>query len=307
VTQYAPVVICTYTRINHLKKTIDALLKNDLASKTTVFVFSDCARAGDEQKVDEVRTYLAAIRGFDKLNIVPRKCNVGSVANCVGGLAEVLGKHGRAIFLEDDIVSAPGFLSFMNQALDQYETNERIFSICGYCPPIRIPEDYTHDLFMLRRFNAWGFGIWKNRFDSVLPISPEEYKQFAAKKEQVRLFLDGGGKDMMDLLKANAYGEIDAFDVKAMYTQFLKDQYTIYPTTSLTSNIGMDGTGVHCGNTRRFDVELSGKTSFSLPDNPSVDHRIVKENQRFRARNSFARRFAGKLRRTFKRMKATVN
>jgi hypothetical protein len=56
------------------------------------------------------------------------------------------------------------------------------------------------------------------------------------------------------MLKAEAYGEIDAGDVKAMYAQFLSDQYTVYPTQSMVQNIGHDGTGTHCIKTDRFNV-----------------------------------------------------
>ena len=76
--------------------------------------------------------------------------------------------------------------------------------------------------------------------------------------------------------------KIDAADVKLMYAQFLSDQYTLYPTKSLTQNIGHDGTGIHCCKSHKFDVTLSEKTTFRFPDDPAVDPRIVKANFTFR-------------------------
>ena len=85
------------------------------------------------------------------------------------------------------------------------------------------------------------------------------------------------------MLKDVAYGSLDAWDVRCMYTQFTNDQYTVYPTQSLVLNIGHDGTGMHCGKTDRFNVTLSDKTTFRFPYDVVVDQRIVKANRKFRA------------------------
>ena len=96
--------------------------------------------------------------------------------------------------------------------------------------------------------------------------------------------MNGGGSDMMRMLRKDAYGEIDAGDIKAMYAQFLSDQYTVYPVRSLTQNIGHDGTGEHCGINEKFNVEMWDKaTDFVFLDNIQSDERIIKENQKFRA------------------------
>jgi hypothetical protein len=60
--------------------------------------------------------------------------------------------------------------------------------------------------------------------------------------------------------------------------------YTIYPVQSLVKNIGHDGTGIHCGNSTRFDVDLWTKThNFSFEKNIRPEKKIVKENYKFRS------------------------
>jgi hypothetical protein len=287
----APVVITTYTRINHLQSTINALLKNDLAGETPVFVFSDAACSGDEEKVEAVRAYLATVRGFSLFHVVAREHNMGSVSNGVSAVNEVAEKFGVAISMEDDIVTAPGFLRYMNSALEKYRFDCKVFSISGYCPPIPIPTTYPYDAFFLRRFNGWGVGEWKDRRDSVCHITPEEFHKFAANRKLSRSFTRAGGKDMLIMLEHVANGRLDAaYDVKCMYTQFIKDQYTVYPTQSLIQNIGFDGSGIHCGKTDRFNVPLSNKTTFRLPEDVFLDERIVKANRKFRAGAGYARK-----------------
>ena len=136
----APVVTTTYTRLDHLQRTMNALLKNDLAGETPVFVYSDAARCGDEAKVEAVRAYLATVRGFSEFYIVARDHNMGSVPNGVSAVSEVAEKYGVVISIEDDVVTAPGFLRYMNSALEKYRFDYRVFSVSGYCPPIPIPK-----------------------------------------------------------------------------------------------------------------------------------------------------------------------
>ena len=279
--EFAPIGLSTYSRVAHLKQTVEALQKNTLAGKSELYVFSDAPKPGDEEAVGKVRSFINSIDGFKKITIFERETN-DRIFNNRDGMRLLLEKYDKFIYLEEDILTAPGFLAFMNQALDEYEGNDQIFSISGWCPPIKIPEDYRHDVFLLRRFNGWGFGIWKDRFSLLRYMTPDEFDWFAANKKQVKEFVKGGGKDLMGLLKKDAYGTIDAADVKFMYAQFLSDQFTLYPTKSLTQNIGHDGTGIHCGKSHKFDVTLSDKTTFRFPDDPAVDPRIVKANFTFR-------------------------
>ena len=278
----APVMITTYTRIGHLQRTIEALLKNDLAKETSVFVYVDGPLPGDEEKVSAIISFLAMVSGFAALNVIVRPQNLGAHENAKRANYEVLDKYGSMIRMEDDNVTAPGFLRFMNLALTKYKEDSNVFSITGYCPPIMIPNDYRYDAFFLKRFMGWGCGLWRDRLDDAYhQITSEEFKEFTANKQLSRAFIEGGGKDMLNMLEAVADGRLDAADVVAMYTQFLKDQYTLYPTQSLVQNIGMDATGVHCDDTDYFDVPLSNKTTFSLPDHLVVDPRIVMSNREF--------------------------
>ena len=42
----APVILFTYNRPEHTRRTIEALAKNELAQDTELFVFSDAAKKG---------------------------------------------------------------------------------------------------------------------------------------------------------------------------------------------------------------------------------------------------------------------
>lgn len=272
----APVGLSVYNRLTHIKKTIEALSKNELASDTELYIFSDAPRLGDEEKVDEVRAYLRSIVGFKKVEIVERDEN-NRVANNRNGMRQLLDSFGRMIWLEEDIVTAPGFLEFMNSALDFYESDPRVFSICGYAPPLKL--NLSEDVFALGRFCAWGFAMAKSNFESIKAIPFDA----PSKVDEARLGLYGD--DIYKLLCMDASGEIDALDVKAMFYQYQTGKLTIYPRESLVQNIGYDGSGLHCGQTDKFDHEYLWKKerSFDYVEGIEPEPFIIKKNKKFRA------------------------
>ena len=280
---FSPVLIVTYGRLEHLQKTIHTLKENIYAENTDLYVASDFQKTdADAESVKAVRDYLKHIDGFMTVTIFEREHNYGPAENTFAALDVIYGKHDRVIIMNDDIVTAPGFLKFINESFEKYAENEQVFSISGYCPPIQIPSNYRYDAFFLPRMSAWGCGLTKDRYESVGPIGQKEYDEFAADEARRNAFINGGGSDMLLMLKRVAYGLLEAWDVRCMYTQFINNQYTIYPAQSLVQNIGFDGTGINCGKNNKFDVALGSKTTFRFPERVKVDQRIVKENREFR-------------------------
>ncbi|MDH3465863.1 MAG: glycosyltransferase [Gammaproteobacteria bacterium] len=293
----APVLIVTYDRLEHLDRTISSLRSNIYAEQTDLFIASDFQRSDSEaDKVTAVRSYLKTIDGFKSVTVFAREKNFGLVENCNSAVQYILEKFDRIIIMNDDLVTALGFLKFINEGLDRYRDNVKVFSVTGYCPPIRIPSSYGYDAFFLGRMSAWGCAMTKESYESVCEITRNEFDDFIANKKLSRAFVKCGGQDLLTMLKRVAYDSLEAWDVQCMYTQFLKNQYTVYPSQSLVFNIGFDGTGMHCGKTDKFDVTLSDKSSFTFPDDVIIDRRIVKANYKFRAVPSYARKLLWKTR-----------
>jgi hypothetical protein len=279
----APIGLSTYIRLEHLKKTIKALQNNDLASGSDLFVFSDAARPGDENKVKRVRDFLSSVEGFRSVKVFHRETN-DRVRNNRGGIEEVLNQFGKIIFLEEDIVTARSFLTFMNAALDRYEKEEQVISISGYSPPLKIGGRWETDAFLLPRFSGWGFGTWRAKFDiDEMQVDRRAFYQMLRSPLQLRRF-SRGGWDMLPMLLSQVKKDIDALDVRIFYSQFMRNMLTVYPIRPVASNIGHDGTGVHCAPGDRFDVEMElGKIEkFSFPSTLELDAGILSENFRFR-------------------------
>ena len=85
----------------------------------------------------------------------------------IQGVTQIINKYGKAIVLEDDLVFATNFLAYMNQGLDLYERESKVFSVCGYSNKVNVPKGYEYDAYFCTRSSSWGWGTWADRWNSV--------------------------------------------------------------------------------------------------------------------------------------------
>lgn len=268
----APVGIPTYTRLTHLQKTIEALQANPLSTDTDLYIYSDGPRTGDEERVNELRAYIRAIGGFKSVNIIEQKDN-DFIKNNYGCIRDLLSKHGKIIFMEDDIATTSGFLKFMNEGLNFYKDDKKVLTINGYNIPAKFPKNYRHDYFLSKHYNAWGLGTWQDRGLVEMMNYNHGYSEIMRDKKLYKKIykiypaLIGG-------LKRIENGSLDAGDFKVAFHAIKNDMFHIRPVRSLVQNIGFDGTGVHSGTTNRYYVEnLSDRNNF-LFENLEYDKRM---------------------------------
>ena len=98
------------------------------------------------------------MRGFKKIHIIEREKNYGLGNNIITGVTDIIDVYGRVIVLEDDLITAPFFLQYMNEALDIYAENEKVICIHGYAYPVK---ENLPDTFFLKGADCWGWGTWK--------------------------------------------------------------------------------------------------------------------------------------------------
>src|SRR5438445_1259033 len=114
---HAPIALFAYRRLDHARRTIEALLANAEAATSDLIIFADAAgTAATERDVAAVRRYLRIVAGFGSVTIVERERNLGLANSITAGVTEVLRKSDRVIVVEDDLVSSPYFLRYMNDA-----------------------------------------------------------------------------------------------------------------------------------------------------------------------------------------------
>ena len=72
----ALIALFVYNRPAHTRRTVEALLKNELAEESDLIIYSDAPKCSDVADVmREVRDYFRTIEGFRLVNIVERDRN----------------------------------------------------------------------------------------------------------------------------------------------------------------------------------------------------------------------------------------
>lgn len=247
----APIVLFVYNRPHHTLQTLEALAKNELAKDSILYIFADGPRANESEdvldKIKETRQILREQQWCGNVNIIESNQNKGLATSITEGVSNIIKKYGKIIVLEDDIVTSPFFLDYMNDALHVYEKEKKVMHISSYLPPkgknIKLPET-----FLLQFMSCWGWATWIDRWEMF--IDDIEYLYKAIPESDNFKSFNGTGlaePNMFDQIRKNNNGELYTWAIKWYSTIFLNQGLCLYPHSSIVKNIGCDGTGVNSG------------------------------------------------------------
>jgi len=268
----APIALFVYNRPDHTRRTVEALLKNDLSAQSVLYAFSDApandsARAG----VAAVRDYLKTVSGFAQVHVIEREKNLGLIGAITGGVTEVVNRHGRVIVVEDDIVTSPHFLRYMNDALDLYENEPRVMHVSAFMFPVKGDWDET---FFYNTTSCWGWATWQRAWDNYNPDAAALLAEIESRGALNRFDIDGACRSFSDQLRQNAAGSMKTWAIKWYASVFLQGGLSLHPKYSLVRNIGFDGSGVNSTVTNHYDQESSSRPvaveSIELKEDPLV-------------------------------------
>ncbi|WP_229219099.1 glycosyltransferase [Dyadobacter sediminis] len=268
----APVVLFCYNRPWHLRQTIESLQLNLLASQSELIIYSDGPKLPpDEPFIADIRNYIADLKGFKSVKVIAAEKNNGLAKSVIKGVSDVLEKYEKIIVLEDDMLTTPDFLTFMNEALHIYQERKDIFSVTAYSPPIEVPAAYRHDLYLAPRASSWGWGTWKSRWQHA-DWDVNDFDSLKKDPGKKQAFTQGG-EDLWPMLAKQQLGTIDSWAIRWTYSQFKNSAYGVYPVKSKIKNIGTDGSGTNFTfKTGYYESEMSaGKVLFDPLLQPDAD------------------------------------
>lgn len=280
----APVIIFNYNRPDHSLRTWDALAQNQFASETELYLYCDGpkANASDEmcQRIASLHAQAkqyavnAPMAGkFKAVHVVCAEKNKGLANSIIGGVIDVINKHGRVIVLEDDLLTSPYFLKYMNEALNKYELYPSVFSISSDIP-MRMPSisPYDYDVFASLRFMSYGWGTWKEKWN-IVDWNLNNYYDIIHKHAKE---FNRSGDDLMQMLTMQKNNQIDSWAVRFQANHFLHHAVSIMPTKSFIHHIGLDGSGTHCGKNMIGDSrEINKNSSYKFLDCVYEDARFI--------------------------------
>lgn len=252
----APIVLFVFNRPWHTQQTIEALKKNTLANDSELYIFSDGAKhAKDQVNVEKVREYIREVNGFKAISIIERDKNWGLANSIIDGVTTIVDEFGKIIVLEDDLVTGPYFLKFMNDALIFYREEDKVMHISGWNYPINTT-DLPETIF-LRGTTCSGWATW-DRAWQYFEKAPYKLLGSFTKSDRYKFDYDGS-VGMWSQVIGNLTGKLNTWAIFWYAAVFKKRGLCLHPSKSLVKNIGHDGSGVHCGSTDVYCAEAYDK------------------------------------------------
>ncbi len=230
-----------------MRQTLDHLAQADGAAESPLWIFCDGPKLGtDPSQVDAVRALAHDpqwVQKFASVKVVVATQNKGLARSIISGVSVVMDEAGRAIVVEDDLLTAPDFLRFMNDCLNFYEDDQSVGSITGFSPLTEVPSGYPHDIMAVPRNCSHGWATWADRWQQVDWEARDATK--LARDPALRRRFNAAGNDRFGRLQRQLGGKIDSWSIRFGLWQTLAGRNTIYPILNRVHNIGFDGSGVH--------------------------------------------------------------
>ncbi len=240
---HAPIALFVYNRPDHTRRAVESMQRNELAANSELHVFSDGPRNQEAVgQVLKVREYIRGIEGFAKLAVYEKDCNQGLAGSVIDGVNRLLEQYGRVIVVEDDLVIAPQFLSFMNVALERYRGDTQVMQVSGHMFPVDV--DIDDDAFFLPFTTSWGWGTWARAWKYFDPAA-KGHAMLKEDQSRRRVFDMDGAYDYFAMLEAQLAGKVDSWAIRWYLSVFINEGIVLYPRKSLVTNTGFDGSGTH--------------------------------------------------------------
>jgi hypothetical protein len=246
-----------------------------------LFIFGEKPGKKPCKEIEDVNNFIREIDGFKNVTIVEREAGYGLDRAIIAGVTELINRYNNVIVLEDDILTSPYFLKYMNDALELYKNTSEVMHIGGYMFPIAA-EDLPETFFCRSSF-IWGWGTWKRAWDDFNPDLCQPIP--ALDPESIYKFNIDGACDYWTMLQdQRSKNGRNTWDILWYLTVFLHEGNCLFPSHSLTNNIGRDGTGSHKEESDRFDVTIWDKPVTYFEKSVKENNNAVRKIEKFLTR-----------------------
>ncbi len=269
--KYAPIMIPTCNRYEHLKRCLDSLASNTLAKETDIFLSVDYPPQkeyflGYEKIVDFLKRFDK--NKFNKFEIIIQKENLGPKKNCKF-LYDLLKKdYDRFIFSEDDNEFSPNFLLYINKCFEENELDPRLFTICGFKSDSKsffYNEKFSGTVYKTYYTQPYGYACLFSKFEefyrnNYIILDKKNYsirnirRLYNYNPYLAYLFVDYilCRKDNLFFDEDERLAPIDG--VMQLYSYY-SGLYSIFPVINKSRTRGIDGSGVTMGKDDTIDIE----------------------------------------------------
>lgn len=279
-TSPAPIAIFIYNRPEHLRRTLTFLKACGGFAGSPVYVFGDGPKGGEPRETIEKARGVAREMLGEGAVYAFADANKGLARSIIDGVGSLTEKYGKVIVVEDDLVLAPDFLTFMNEALLRYEGEDAVHQVSGHM--FDVPEIARADAAVMLPFTTtWGWATWKRAWKHFDPLATG-WEQLGTNPALRRKFNLDGAYDYAAMMERQMSGRVNSWGIRWYWSVFRQHGLVLYPPLSMVGNTGFDGAGTHGRALFRrvakaFDAQPLGRVSFPEPKADPQAYKLVRK------------------------------
>lgn len=250
----APIAIFCFNRPDHLRDTLASLANCAMFADSPVHVFGDGPKSEEQCGTVEATRAIAREMLGERATYHFSEQNKGLARSIIDGVEKLTAEHGRVIVIEDDLALAPGFLVYMNAALDRYANDIRVLQVAGHM--FDVPQFADRQTALMLPFvSTWGWATWARAWQKM----DEEavgWECLRSDRGLRRRFNLDGVYDYAAMMERQMSGKVDSWGIRWYWSVFVAGGLAVYPPQTLVRNRGFDGSGSHGrGLLRRYGGE----------------------------------------------------
>lgn len=263
----APIILFVYNRPKHTLATLQALVANDLANDSVIYIYADGPKENasevDLKKIEDTRQVIRNCHGFKKVHIIESVSNNGLANSVINGVTQIIHQYSKVIVLEDDLITAKGFLKYMNDALLKYNDSEKVMQISGHQFPVEKWER-NNEAFFLPFTTSWGWATWKRAWD-LFDLDAVGFEKLQFDQELQYRFNLNGSFSYSSMLEAQMINKtIDSWAIRWWWTVFNYNGVVLFPDFPLVLNIGFGVDSTHTATLPYLESDFSIRYSITI-------------------------------------------
>ncbi len=247
-----PVIFIFFNRPQTMVKVLEQIRK---VKPDKLYLVADGPRSEEEKsKTEECRRIAKEMVDWECQAIqVYAEKNMGCRDRVASGISYVLQREESAIILEDDCVPNISFFRFMDEMLERYRNEDKIYLVTGR-NDLGKYDAQNYDYYFAHHGGAWGWGTWARSWD-LYDINMIHWPEIRDKKGgYIRDWM--GWKEWIYRKKVNEdtyKGIINTWDYQMSFTIQYHRKICIVPSSNLVKNIG---DGIDATHTINIDEKI---------------------------------------------------
>lgn len=258
--ELAPIILFAYNRPDLLKQTLESLSNCSLANKSDLYVFSDGPKANatvlEKEKIAAVRALVKSENWCSKVELITSEANKGLARSIIDGVSSFVSRFGRVIVLEDDVLLAPCFLQYMNDALLKYADDENVLSI-GSWNYFSEKKEYEEQTFFFRFPDSIAWATFQRAWNKFEENSEKLYTALVTTKKMSEFDGKLGQPYFSSMLKMQMENKISSWAIRWTALAILENKLTLFPSTSLSKHIGFTPDATHEKNSHDYNRTIN--------------------------------------------------